>query len=45
MKSQDIDRLNQAEDCCNTVGASYECQLKPVLKSSYSYGDYNVWIL
>jgi hypothetical protein len=45
MKSQDIDRLNTVEDCCNTVGASYECQLKPVLKSSYSYGDYNVWIL
>jgi hypothetical protein len=42
MKSQDIDRLNRAEDC---VLSSYECHLKPVLKSSYSYGDYNVWIL
>ena len=40
-KSQDIDRLSSIDDHM----AAYECSMKPVLKSCYSFGDYNVWIL
>ena len=41
-KSKDIDRLSSVDD--RHLG-SYECEMKPVLKSCYSFGDYNVWIL
>ena len=34
-KTKDIDRL----------ASGHECNMKPVLKSCYSFGDYNVWIV
>lgn len=40
-KTKDIDRLNGAED-----HLTYDCTVKPpTLKTCYSFGDYNVWIL
>ena len=40
-KTKDIDRLNSVED-----NLAYDCNIKPpALKTCYSFGDYNVWIL
>lgn len=38
-RAQDIDRCNPVDD------ALVSCDLKPLLKNFYTFGDYNVWIL